>query len=296
MSKYIIDMLGDIDETLLDEALDLPQQAEEVAFEHNERRRRVWGFGAAGVIAASLAVVAGVALFRANFGRISALPGDKNPSGGSVPKYTVDGIVIPNVFTEDDRELQQILNDIDDKALEICEVFGYYNGYTYEYRTNFYLLFPQMEKPVSFQFDTYPYFIDYPRTFKDIQTQLTDSLTGEASAEFLKSIVKGTITDGDYGDTGLTVNITEGGVFNDKGYLTEPPHMIDMDNGSIYRSSKYTGRNFRGYWSTAKVISRTDDEFIFSYIYEYDGDLRETKGRLVNENGWKFSWCGEWIF
>lgn len=296
MSKYIIDILGEVDEELLEEALDLPQQADEIVIESDERRRRGSIFGAAAAIAVSLAVVAGVVLFRANFGRIAALPNESNLTDISTPDDFSGGIVIPNKFTEDDKELRQILNDIDSDALKLCKAFGYYPQRTYESRRTYYFLFPQMAKPITYQFDKYPYYIDIMLSNGTLHKWLTDSFTAEAVEKFTKDIGKGVIITGSADEPDFTVSITEGGEFDENGYLIAPPGTIEMEDGSIYPRARYNGRDFSGYWSTAKVISRTDDEFIFSYIYEFDGELCEAKGRLLNENGWKFSWYGDWIF
>lgn len=292
-------MLGDVDEKLLEEALDLPQQADEIAFETDERRRRGSIFGAAAAIAASLAVVAGVVFFRANYGRIAALPNDSNLPDISASDDFPGNIVIPTEFTEEDKELQQILNDIGDDALEVCKAFGYYSQSPFLDKTkNKYFLFPQMEKPITFQLDKYPYFGDAMFLNSNLLRQLANSFTAEAAAIFTNDldIGKGVIISADELD--LTVRITEGGDFDENGYLTDPPFIIEMEDGSVYLNTfgYIVGRDFSGYWSTAKVISQTDSEIVFSYIYELDGELLQTKGRLLNENGWKFSWCGKWIF
>ena len=299
MSKYIIDILGEVDEKLLEEALDLPQQADEIVLESDERHRRGSIFAAAAAIAASLAVVAGVVLFRANIGRIAATPNDSNLQDISVSDDLPGSIVIPTEFTDEDKELQQILNDIADDALEVCKVFGYYSKSQFLDDTkNKYFLFPQMEKPITFQFDKYHYYSDFSFPADDLLKQIENSFTAEAAANFTNDfdIGKGDIIGTDGLD--LTVRITEGGDFDENGYLTKPPFIIEMDDGSVYLNTygNIVGRDFSGYWSTAKVISQTDSEIVFSYIREINGELCESKGRLLDENGWKFSWCGDWIF
>ncbi len=302
MSNYIMDMLGDVDEKLLEEALDLPQQANEVVFEADERHKRRSIFGAAAAIAASLVVVAAVVIFRANFGKISALPND---GGGEISgsDVTSGGIIIPKEFTEEDMELQRLLTEISPEALELCGYFCY-NTDSIIY-TNYCFLFPQMEKPITHQFDTYHYYYCADLSLQEIKKRLADSFSAEAAAEFVKYIVSGkTVNSQTFGEKSgseyrtvdITVEITEGGDFDSNGYLIEPPSIIELDQGAIYQSENHYGRDFSGYWSTAKVISRTDDEIVFSYVYENNGGLYEDKGRLVNENGWKFSWYGNWIF
>lgn len=299
MSKYIIDILGEVDEKLLEEALDLPQQADEVVLESDERRRRGSIFGAAAAIAASLAVVAGVVLFRANFGRIAALPNEGGSSDIPDSGITASGIIIPNEFTKDDKELQQILNDINNDALEICKAFGYYSqSPSFDDAENKNFLFPQMEKPITFQFDKFHYYSGFIFPIDYLLKQIENSFTAEAAACLTNDfdIGKGVIIDADELD--LTVRITEGGEFDENGYLTKPPFIIEIEDGPVYLNSfgGVVGRDLSGYWSTAKVISKTDGEIIFSYIREINGELSESKGRLLNENGWKFSWCGDWIF
>lgn len=379
-------MLGDVDEKLLEEALDLPQQSDDIVFDVDNNRRHGSIFGAATAIAAFLAIVAGVAVFRANFGKIAALPFDGNstnasssdvisdnaPSAAVIPnELTVEDkkpqqslnvtdndassavvipneftgedkelqqslnvtdddassavvipngltrqdkelqqilnaigddspstIVIPNEFTEEDKELQQILNVIGDDALELCIVFGFSPKDAHiDPATIKGFLFPQMVKPLTFQFDKHSYITDFSLSDGTLYERLTNSFTAEAVAEFTEyyEMGKGFII-GSVGNHDLTVIITEGGKFDRNGYLINPPGIIEMKDGSVYRNTWFNDRDFSGFWSTAKVISRTDDEFIFSYIYEFDGALFEAKGRIVNEDGWKFSWYREWIF
>lgn len=299
MSKYIIDILGEVDEKLLEEALELPQEADEVVLESDERRRRGSIFGAAAAITASLAVVAGVVLFRANFGRISALPNEGGSSDIPDSGITASGIIIPTEFTEEDKELQQILNDINDDALEVCRAFGFYSqSPSFDDTKNKYFLFPQMEKPITFQFDKYHYYSDFTFPIEYLLIQIESSFTADAAARLTNDfdIGKGVIIGDDELD--LTVEITEGGEFDENGYLTKPPFIIEIEGGPVYLNTfgSLVGRDLSGYWSTAKVISKTDSEIVFSYIRDIDGELCESKGRLLNENGWKFSWCGNWIF
>jgi len=295
-------MLGDVDEKLLEEALDLPQQANEIVFEADERHKRRSIFGAAAAIAASLVIVAAVVIFRANFGKISALPNDGSGdiSGSDVTSY---GIIIPKEFTEDDMELQRLLTEISPDALELCGYFGY--GNYLNSHIHYCFLFPQMEKPITHQFDKYHYYFCAGLSLQEIKKRLADSFSSEAAAEFVKYIVSGKAVNSqifgeesgiEHVNIDITVEITEGGDFDSNGYLIKPPNIIELDQGAIYQSENHYGRDFSGYWSTAKVISRTDDEIVFSYIYENNGGLYEAKGRLVNEDGWKFSWYGDWIF
>lgn len=289
-------MLGDIDESLLEEALELPQKPDEIVLESDGRRKRRSIFTAVTAIAASLAIVAGVVLFRANFGRISTRPNESVSSDISEPDNAPSGIVIPKNFTEDDRELQQILNDIDYGALRLCEVFGYYPERSFSHSDEFVqFLFPQMAQPLTFQLDKYRYFTDYALSTETLSKRLADFFTKEAAEKFLENICKGEIVEVNDDMSDITINIIEGGKFDENGYLVEPPNIVEAD-GILFRIWDFCGRDFSGFRSTAKVISRTDDEIVFSYIYEFNGELFESKGRLVNENGWKFSWCGDWIF
>jgi len=297
LSKYIIDILGDVDEELLEEALDLPQQSDEVVFEVDERRRRGSVFAAAAAIAASLAVAAGVVLFRSNFGKISPLPNDSSITDISTSDDFPGQIVIPNKFSEDDMELQDILEDISEQAVELCETFGYYGNPNISGNGDKqYFLFPQMVQPITYQFDKYDYTACPFLKTQNLRERLYGSFSADAAEKFANSICGGVIVDRDTNNPDRTINITEGGSFNENGFLTEAPKIIELDNGAVFKSFNYYGRNFDGYWSTAKVISRSDSEIIFSYIYEDNERLFETKGRLVNENGWKFSWFEDWIF
>lgn len=77
--------------------------------------------------------------------------------------------------------------------------------------------------------------------------------------------------------------------------------MIEID-GRLYRNS--TNRVVHGYtpvWSTAKVIRKTDDEIVFTYL-GHDDFVRVHFGRLQYEDGWKYDWdfdsletCAVWL-
>lgn len=297
MSKYIIDMLGDVDDELLEEALELPQKPDELVLESDGRSRHGSIFAAVTAIAASLTIAAGVVLFRASFGRISALPNESSVSS-DISEYdnALNGFVIPNDFTEDDKALQQLLNDIGGDALDVCKVFGYHPEMSHlQLEQVRHFLFPQMERPVTFQFDKYLYFVDTILSTETLNSRLASSFTKEAVEKFTENIGKGDIVEVSDKMMDITINITEGGEFDENGYLVGVPSIVEA-GGSIYRKAYFSGRDFSGFWSTARVISQTDDEIVFSYVYEFDGELCESEGRLVNENGWKFSWYEDWIF
>lgn len=297
MTEYIIDMLGDIDEELLEEALDLPQQAEEVVIEVDKRRDRNAFFAAAAAIAAGLMVVVSVVFFRANYGR-----GDITASSGSssdvfVPDSSYNGIVIPTEFTDDDRELQNLLYLIDDTAEELNGHF-FHSNRSATYSVN--VIFPQLKKPITFQFDKYYYMQSFSiggRSLTDFRKRLCETFTVEAVGEYMKLIAVAEKAEDVQYDCDLAVNIVEGGIFDEDGYLTELPRIFELDE-MLYetRSFDSSEQTFSGYWSTAKVVSKTDDEIIFTYIRDINGELVQETGRMLNEDDWwKFSWCGGWI-
>ena len=73
-------------------------------------------------------------------------------------------------------------------------------------------------------------------------------------------------------------------------YLT--PSVIEI-NGRLYHSESTQSIGERINWSTAKVISRTEDEIVFGYLayepYQCD-EVHGHFGRLRYEDGWKFDW------
>lgn len=70
------------------------------------------------------------------------------------------------------------------------------------------------------------------------------------------------------------------------------PQLIEI-NGRLYHVPCCMGSGFPPCFDMAKVITRTDDEIVFSYLCYIDnfGNAQAGKGVLKKENGvWKFGW------
>lgn len=296
-------MLGDVDERLLEEALDLTQQPEEVILEFDERHSRRAFFGTAAAIVASLAIVVSIVFIRTNYGRIgtdpdngsaNALTSNSSSSDISESDNSADGILIPTEFTSDDLDLRSILDNSLNRAVEVTELFGYYGSSSFDTSTGRKcFLFPQMEAPITYQFDKYEYC-----TLSDTDSifmRLENLFTADAVEKFMNNIAIAEVTENDADSDDRIVTILYGGVFDENDNLTEPPRIIEF-SGQKFLLMGTQAPNINFYTSTAKVISRTNNEIIFSYICERNGELLQGKGRLVYENGWKYSWYEDWIF
>ena len=98
-------------------------------------------------------------------------------------------------------------------------------------------------------------------------------------------------------DGTYSVTITEGGNFDEEGYLNGSYFKLIEIDGRLYCDESVSNNKLYGYWDSAKIVSQSDDEIIFDYIRDDLATLHHITGRLVNENGWKYSWIHQdWLF
>lgn len=184
---------------------------------------------------------------------------------------------IPAEYTEDDLELQEILETLKggDKLSnlfrpDITKRGTYYN-----------LAFPEIpgyEQGFGYiDLSSAEQYYDFPSSYEDFKQQLSQYFSREATNEFMKNVAKGTMTE--TADGVYSVKLTES--------RTTLPTYIDID-GRMYYISGAGGYAEENLFNTAKLIERTDDTIIYSYTFSNHGELQRLEGRLVYENGgWK---------
>lgn len=288
MSKHIIDYLNSIDETLLEDALCIPEQPYEVVLDAGKNYTRGSMLRTA-AIAASLAAAVTVVVTGAMYNRNGFSPSQS----GSVS----EGILIPTEFTQADLEAQQI---VEEKYLSAKNVIrDRFTCQSYEDISFNSFVFPQINEPLPSQVGQYTYFLRNNLPKETVRESIAKSFTREATELYMKQYGIGTITSYNGGSAGK-IELYSGGLYDKDGYLTEPPIIIQTDY-SYYMAVNPSMKEFMkgAYIGTIREVSRTDNELIFSYIRSDPSGqtLTEERGRMVLQNGsWLFSWYEGWLF
>lgn len=295
MSKHIIDYLNSIDETLLEDALCIPDQPYEVVLDagkHYTGGSMLRTAALAASLAAAVTVVVTGAVYRYN--GFSA-----NGSGISsdVSESVSGGILIPTEFSQADLEAQRI---VEEKYLSAKNVIrDRFTCQSYEDISFNNFVFPQINEPLPSQVGQYTYFHRNNLPKETVRESIAKSFTREATELYMKQYGVGTITSYNGGAAGK-IELYSGGLYDKDGYLTEPPVIIQTDH-SYYMAANPKMKEFMAgaYIGTIREVNRTDNELIFSYIRSDPSGqtLTEERGRMVLQNGsWLFSWYEGWIF
>ena len=182
---------------------------------------------------------------------------DSQNTSDSDPENSTSGnkqLVIPTEFTDEDRELQEILKDLLLAYNEIEDMFsgGYMGDMYYTFKFS--------------DYDTYYYPIPedtrirpnslftVPQTYAGMEELLLKYLTSQSADIYMMWVNTGTMTENPDGT--YTVNLDN----EEKG----PAPFLEID-GKMYYSGGAMGRNGLD-CETAKVIEKTDDTIIFSCI------------------------------
>lgn len=206
---------------------------------------------------------------------------------------SIGGFIVPTEFTEDDLFVQRFMTENVEKLRRLDWFNPFGTGELIEFD------FVQMEKPFEERVrEPYvPVPEGYPRTIAELKREAADCLTADGVERLLYSYGICERTEGENGVTAVIVK-EEGHLdhFDENGCLEHQPRIIELD-GKLYRGEGGSIHSFTldGFWSTAHVISRTDDEIVFAYVYEFYNELNEATGRLKYEDGWKCSWWRDWI-
>lgn len=182
-------------------------------------------------------------------------------------------------FTEDDLWLQSFMKENYPMALFLLRTY-WDNFYEPEYKDN-----PDAEHKSMYMLDyagiDQPYFIvpnTYFNNFEEYQA-LRDKYYSSNVSKVKK--VYADIVD----DENDRITLRD---------YSEPysPQLIEI-NGRLYHVACAMGRGYSPCLDMAKVITRTDNEIVFSYLCYIDnlGNVRAGKGVLKKENDvWKFGW------
>lgn len=207
---------------------------------------------------------------------------------------SVDGIFVPAEFTEDDLFVRKFMTETAEK-LGTLDWFGvYHGGELFEFD------FVQMETPFEERISN-PYVLvpeEYPQSAAELKSLAEECLTAESAGKFMNYIAVCAVCERTEGENGLpAVIVRESVCLDENGHLKHYPRILELD-GRLYaeEAGGIGSPELNGLWSTAHVISRTDDEIVFAYDYEFYNEPNEMTGRLKYEDGWKCSWWYGWHF
>lgn len=182
-------------------------------------------------------------------------------STDSVSGNSVSGnnqLVIPTEYTDEDRELQEILKDLWSAS---CEIEGMFIGTLYTENPYYTFKFSDYDKYyylISVDTRTQPDgLLTVPQTFEGMKALLLEYLTSRSVDHYMMEVNKGTLTENPDGT--FTVKPED----EQKGLST----FMEID-GKMYYSGGPMGRNGLD-CETAKVIEKKDDTIIFSCIASY---------------------------
>ena len=319
--KKLFEIVNNIDDDLICEMLDYSPDVKEKGGEYEGvlyrapekvKKAHYWQYPVTAA-ALMLALVGALFIFNAN----NNLPYNDGDDRGNPPADTSDNTAgeitttddpytpvdtnIPYEFTQEDKELQKFLAETVGEALKYQGLFNYGSfgdiGHAAEgdkeHERIITARFPQMEeeldKQISYHYtllsDELPF-----KTREELEAGLKQYFSAEVVSQFMDFVVVGEITERT--EEYCQIEITEGGYFDDNGFLLGLQNFIELD-GRLYRVDAYKGGGFTPNWSMAKVLSRTDDQLIFSYLGYGMDDIKEIRaglGWLKYEDGWKYDW------
>lgn len=190
---------------------------------------------------------------------------------------------LPTEFTEEDLELQEIMNVLS-TGFSINSWF--YNGY-YNSNEHYEFVFPESNFdsicsycPLPEGKSKYGDF-EYPKSRDEFEKLLLKYFTREAVDKFMSNFYSGTMTENSDGRYS---------VITDKPITWFPP-MLEID-GRIYFGSPERGGGVE-FLNTVKVIDKTDDSIRFSYIYgDYGMYFSNRDDGLIKyeRGGWKLNY------
>ena len=214
--------------------------------------------------------------------------------------YTPVDTNIPYEFTEEDKELQRFLEKTAYEALKYQGLYdgGYFGDIGWQVEGDqdhegvISAIFPQMEQALDKQISMEYVLLSDELSFKtrdELEEELSLYYSSEIVSQFMGYVGIGEITERT--ENGCLIEI-KNAYLDENGFLYSIPRFIEI-NGRLYRDTGAKGGWFTPNWSMAKVISKTDEELIFSYLGYGMDDIKEIRaglGRLKYEDGWKYDW------
>lgn len=316
--EKLFKIVNNVDDDLICEMLDYSPDVKEKGGEYEgvlyhapEKVKKVhyWQYPVAAA-ALMLVLVGGLFIFNAN----NDLPyndGDEQNTTSNTDNsmveitttddpYTPVDTNIPYEFTEEDKELQKFLAETVEEAEKFQSLYdngffgdiGWQKDWDSENDGIIIARFPQLEEAVDKQI-SYQYILlsdELPfKTADELEAELSLYYSSKIVSAFMGHVAVGEITERteeycliEFKDVTLDEN----------GFLFSVPGFVEI-NGRLYKAPGGKGGWFTPNWSMAKVISKTDDELIFSYLGYGMGDIKEILaglGRLKYEDGWKYDW------
>lgn len=188
--------------------------------------------------------------------------------------------VMPTEFTDDDKELHGILNELSaGKSIYTWFFHGVSLGpdLIFKFSNNtdnrMYVLLPKGEKNYSG--------LEYPQMCEQVEELLLKYFTQETTDEFMKTVGKGTMTQNSDGTYTVTTEIKE------------PPIFIEID-GNMYLWDRPSGGPDIPIWDTAQITEKTSESIKFTIVcamydqyYIKDGLIKYERG------GWKLNYDWE---
>ncbi len=215
--------------------------------------------------------------------------------GDSSEESRTDGYEIPVGFTEEEMEIQTMLEEAAKRITTAfcCSEYAL-SGYP-EYKVVF--IQPGDENGVHAEKLYKLSYSDY-RDLDDFTSELKEYFLTDESLEMLAEnfavAEKVDREDPDYDFFTIYLTVTEGDMLDENGALTDFPHLIICDTDTLcsVEASEAVDALNRSFWSTAHITEKTDDKIKFAYIVENDGILTERTGIL---KGQKLSWYLDWL-
>lgn len=217
---------------------------------------------------------------------------------------------VPVEFTDEDRELQKILKELNDVFVIFDEWIT--SGIPFDYAKKYEFLFPEAEFRISYTYcEMLDNYLDHgmivPNNYEDFKKFMLNFLTEEATNLALTDdyvVAKGTVIENS--DDVLSI------VLDDDCKGNEGAKFIEID-GKMYKRIPEGGKGLYGIRDlvpeSAKAISKTDDTIEFTFLtgirsnwYEFqNNDLYLSDEKLYKEHaivgvlkyergGWKRDW------
>lgn len=195
--------------------------------------------------------------------------------GGFITEY-------PTEFTDEDEELQDILN-----ALSPGETIRYWFNSAGDTFTADHFVFEGLED--AEKYPTYYYKLptgkfdggkeEYPRSYNELQALLLKYCTQKTADQYMQRANKGTFTSISGNDYYIKTEKPVTAAEN-------IPSVIELDGVMYYKVSEKSGSG-SGLWDTATVTSRTDDTINYSYLYKYIEYGTESGTIKYERGGWR---------
>lgn len=267
-SEKIFLAINNIDERLIDEAKGKDEKPVLIRVEKHMPVKEVIAF------AACFAVLATGIYALIKF-KINGI----DPMGNTSSEISANSFVLPSEFTEEDLELQNILEQLS-PGEELRNRFLYgFDGTEYTFTFNYdpefdgsYILVPAGKSQSGLM---------YPQTRDEMFKLLLKYFTFNAADSFMDE-VQGVAADKNPDGTYSVISIVDASF----------PTFIATKDGMYRRKAEAQAGGAVPLWNTARVISKTEDSIKFSYVIDETGEYRSSEGLIkLERGGWRLNYC-----